>query len=98
MDKHEWLREKVDAWRKEQSTTSSSTFTPDTSTPPDSKKPSKHDQGLLRTKRVLLLGSGMVAGPAVEKIAERSDVKLVVGECLSPLFLWDCKRFLSYPH
>ncbi|KAF5390911.1 hypothetical protein D9757_004030 [Collybiopsis confluens] len=31
-----------------------------------------------RPKRILLLGSGMVAGPAVRHIAERKDVELVV--------------------
>lgn len=34
----------------------------------------------LRKKRILLLGSGMVAGPAIEAICKRSDVELVVGE------------------
>ncbi|KAF5338828.1 hypothetical protein D9758_012081 [Tetrapyrgos nigripes] len=77
MDKHEWLGKKVDAWRNEQP--SPATFTPPAGIPQDpSRKPSGQDQGVLRTKRVLLLGSGMVAGPAVEKMAERSDVKLVV--------------------
>jgi len=33
----------------------------------------------LKKKRVLLLGSGMVAGPAVDHIAQRKDVELVVG-------------------
>lgn len=32
-----------------------------------------------RRKRILLLGSGMVAGPAVEEISRRSDVDLVLG-------------------
>ncbi|KDQ57993.1 hypothetical protein JAAARDRAFT_129317 [Jaapia argillacea MUCL 33604] len=30
-------------------------------------------------KRVLMLGSGMVAGPAIEEIAKRGDVELIVG-------------------
>ncbi|KAJ7212239.1 Saccharopine dehydrogenase-domain-containing protein [Mycena pura] len=34
--------------------------------------------GALRKKRVLLLGSGMVAGPAVEEIARRGDVQLLI--------------------
>ena len=33
----------------------------------------------IKKKRVLLLGSGMVAGPAVDHIAQRKDVELVVG-------------------
>ncbi|KAL1719908.1 Saccharopine dehydrogenase-domain-containing protein [Schizophyllum commune] len=36
------------------------------------------DHGVLRRKRVLMLGSGMVAGPAVETIASRPDVQLVI--------------------
>jgi len=30
-------------------------------------------------KRVLMLGSGMVAGPAVDEISKRKDVELVIG-------------------
>lgn len=33
----------------------------------------------IKKKKVLLLGSGMVAGPAVDHIAQRKDVELVVG-------------------
>ncbi|KAH0835691.1 Saccharopine dehydrogenase-domain-containing protein [Lanmaoa asiatica] len=33
----------------------------------------------LRKKKVLMLGSGMVAGPAVQQLCKRSDVELVVG-------------------
>lgn len=33
-----------------------------------------------RKKRVLVLGSGMVAGPAVDELAGRPDVELIVGE------------------
>jgi len=38
-------------------------------------------QGVLKKKNVLLLGSGMVAGPAVQRIAARKDVQLLVGMC-----------------
>ncbi|KAF7365331.1 Alpha-aminoadipic semialdehyde synthase, mitochondrial [Mycena venus] len=34
--------------------------------------------GVLRKKKVLLLGSGMVAGPAVDEIARREDVQLLI--------------------
>lgn len=37
---------------------------------------------LLRKKRVLMLGSGMVAGPAVQEICKRSDVDIIVGQLL----------------
>lgn len=33
-------------------------------------------------KTVLLLGSGMVAGPLVEHLMNRPDVKIVVGKCI----------------
>ncbi|KAK0502500.1 Saccharopine dehydrogenase-domain-containing protein [Armillaria luteobubalina] len=58
--KHQWLQERVDAWRA--STT----------------KPTTSSHGSLKAKRVLMFGSGMVAGPAVDKLAERSDVRLVI--------------------
>jgi alpha-aminoadipic semialdehyde synthase len=35
-----------------------------------------------RPKKVLMLGSGMVAGPAVDEICNRTDVELVVGVCI----------------
>jgi alpha-aminoadipic semialdehyde synthase len=35
--------------------------------------------GSVRKKTVLMLGSGMVAGPAVDEICKRKDVELVVG-------------------
>lgn len=33
-----------------------------------------------RKKKVLMLGSGMVAGPAVQELGKRSDIELVVGQ------------------
>jgi alpha-aminoadipic semialdehyde synthase len=36
-------------------------------------------EALLRKKKMLMLGSGMVAGPAVEEIAKRADVQLLIG-------------------
>jgi alpha-aminoadipic semialdehyde synthase len=35
---------------------------------------------LPKKKRVLMLGSGMVAGPAVQEICKRSDVEIIVGQ------------------
>jgi alpha-aminoadipic semialdehyde synthase len=37
-------------------------------------------QTTMKKRRVLMLGSGMVAGPAVAEICKRSDVELVVGK------------------
>ncbi|KAJ7596298.1 Saccharopine dehydrogenase-domain-containing protein [Mycena floridula] len=41
-------------------------------------EPVQQSRGILKRKRILMLGSGMVAGPAVDKIAGRNDVQLVV--------------------
>jgi alpha-aminoadipic semialdehyde synthase len=50
--------------------------------------------GVSKKRRVLLLGSGMVARPAVDHIATRKDVELVVGEypfpCLGSEILTFC--------
>lgn len=37
-------------------------------------------------KTVLLLGSGMVAGPLVEHLMNRPDVKIVVGKVIGVIF------------
>ncbi|KAG6909409.1 hypothetical protein DXG01_000710 [Tephrocybe rancida] len=42
------------------------------------KPPVRVEGRTLRKKKILMLGSGMVAGPAVELIAKRQDVQLVV--------------------
>jgi len=77
----EWLVEKVEVWRSSQ----------------ESRKEDEHptptislqnDDRMRRTaekkKRVLVLGSGMIAGPAVDELAARPDVELIVGECRIP--------------
>jgi alpha-aminoadipic semialdehyde synthase len=35
-----------------------------------------------KKKKVLLLGSGLVAGPAVEVFDDRGDVELVIGKLI----------------
>jgi alpha-aminoadipic semialdehyde synthase len=82
--RHEWLAEKVEAWRKSQGQrTEDNRPAYDTS--------AESDGGMRRTferkKRVLVLGSGMVAGPAVDELAARPDVKLIVGEYCTRAFL-----------
>jgi len=65
--RHEWLAPKIEAWRTTQ-------------------EPPRHDTSdlggpgeyLAQKKRVLVLGSGMVAGPAVDELAGRPDVELIV--------------------
>lgn len=43
---------------------------------------SRKTQATVRKRRVLILGSGMVAGPAVSEICKRDDIELVVGKLL----------------
>ena len=62
-EKHRWLQQGVDKWRVEKK---AQVIQPATG-------------ASIQKKRVLLLGSGMVAGPAVDYIAQRKDVELVVG-------------------
>ncbi|KAH7905556.1 Saccharopine dehydrogenase-domain-containing protein [Hygrophoropsis aurantiaca] len=69
--KHAWLNDPVDAWRKSAASTSASTVT---HSPATLAKPLG-----VKKKKVLMLGSGMVAGPAVDQICKRRDVELLVG-------------------
>ncbi|KAI0268740.1 Saccharopine dehydrogenase-domain-containing protein [Gloeopeniophorella convolvens] len=66
---HEWLGGKVEAWRAAQ-----------TSQPESSASTSLENKGQAGAikKRVLVLGSGMVAGPAVDELAARPDIELIV--------------------
>ena len=59
MEKHTWLGEKVEAWRRSNSGKTQTTT---------------------KKQRVLMLGSGMVASPAVTEICKRSDIELIVGK------------------
>ncbi|KAF8639309.1 hypothetical protein AX17_001590 [Amanita inopinata Kibby_2008] len=74
IEKHQWLQEGVDKWR----VTSGAAKVADASTPTPSSSTSAESSGAVKKKRMLLLGSGMVAGPAVDHIAQRKDVELVV--------------------
>ena len=74
-DKHQWLQPRVDELRKArqlEETTSESAETCETETTTTA-------TGHIRKKRILMLGSGMVAAPAVDFIAQRSDVELIIG-------------------
>lgn len=62
--RHEWLAQKVEAWRATQ----------------ESRRRDIGGGYVSKKKRVLVLGSGMVAGPAVDELAGRPDVELIVGE------------------
>lgn len=63
---HSWLAPRVEAWRN------TKTATPSQSSVPTRLPPKK--------KRVLLLGSGLVAGPAVDVLEHRGDIELVIGK------------------
>jgi alpha-aminoadipic semialdehyde synthase len=79
---HEWLAEKVDAWRTSQgSRTESKSATSANDT--GSENDGRTRRAIERKKRVLVLGSGMVAGPAVDELAAWPDVELIVGKCRS---------------
>lgn len=62
----EWLRKPLGAWKDNVS-----------SSPTGGK--GKEVAGVQTKKKVLMLGSGMVAPPAVQELCSRSDVRLVVG-------------------
>ena len=51
--------------------------------------------GVSKKRRVLLLGSGMVARPAVDHIATRKDVELLVGEYSFPCSESEILTFFS---
>ncbi|KAI0305467.1 Saccharopine dehydrogenase-domain-containing protein [Multifurca ochricompacta] len=70
---HEWLAEKVEAWRATQRSPTESTCTSVVSSEIEGRR-----SMIGRKKRVLVLGSGMVAGPAVDELAGRPDVELIV--------------------
>ncbi len=68
---HECLLPRVDDWLK------SSDASHSMASPPEYN--SMIPQRALGRKRVLLLGSGLVAGPAVEVFVARGDINLVIG-------------------
>lgn len=74
--KHAWLLPAVQEWRQESGSTASTV-------PIGGNQTKASQQG--EAKRILLLGSGLVAGPAVDVFAARSDVQLLIGKpYLSP--------------
>ncbi|KAF7346180.1 Alpha-aminoadipic semialdehyde synthase, mitochondrial [Mycena sanguinolenta] len=85
-ERHRWLQDNVDKFRAEARTAHAAASTT-LQLPTESaevKVSASEDgvvvtpMGVLRKKKVLLLGSGMVAGPAVEEIARREDVQLLI--------------------
>jgi len=70
---HSWLAPRVEGWRNTQAGSSRSASTTDAAQAVKS--------SIMKDKRekVLLLGSGLVAGPAVDVFVSRGDVELVIG-------------------
>ena len=79
----EWLAEKVEAWRASQG---SRTESKHTASDASSENDGRMRRIVERKKRVLVLGSGMVAGPAVDELAARPDVEFIVGMCCTLAF------------
>jgi alpha-aminoadipic semialdehyde synthase len=75
LPKHKWLWGGVNSWRGEDAAAAASSLPPPI-LPMPPKAPAPKPK-----KKVLMLGSGMVAGPAVDEIAKRSDIELLVGWC-----------------
>ncbi|KAI6014540.1 hypothetical protein PISMIDRAFT_89188 [Pisolithus microcarpus 441] len=69
--KHKWLREPVEKWRSALASSTADAMA-------SSKGPAPVESTVHGKKNVLILGSGMVAGPAVEEICKRGDVELIV--------------------
>ena len=70
---HSWLAPRVEGWRNTQA--GSSRPAPITDTARAVKSSIMKD----KRKKVLLLGSGLVAGPAVDVFVSRGDIELVIG-------------------
>jgi alpha-aminoadipic semialdehyde synthase len=79
-EKHAWLQSAVNAYHAKAATTETVGSSTETiaSTPRAEPETTAVPQTLRTTKKVLMLGSGMVAGPAVNTIAKRGDVELVI--------------------
>ena len=71
VDKHAWLKEPLETWRD--ATNGMTEILPATISSSGLK-----DNGVQPSK-VLILGSGMVAGPAVDEICKRESIRLIVG-------------------
>lgn len=67
---HKWLEKPLGVWKDSVRAVSETSDSSDSKSGP----PGKH-----RKKKVLVLGSGMVAGPTVDEICRWGDAELVVG-------------------
>lgn len=76
-DAHKWLTKPLRDFRERQANEATSAVEADVPT-----QAKQNLAGFIPKRRVLLLGSGMVARPVIEELSKRKDVHLVVGECL----------------
>lgn len=76
--KHNWLQSSVDKFyasaAPQSKSETESSLLGNTATDEPASQP-----GVVKKKKLLMLGSGMVAGPAVDEIAKRADVQLLIG-------------------
>ncbi|KAJ6619520.1 Saccharopine dehydrogenase-domain-containing protein [Mycena sp. CBHHK59/15] len=79
-EKHRWLQESVDKFRSTPEPVAYTADSPQSVSPVEVTPENQVVIGSMgiRKKKVLMLGSGMVAGPAVEEIARRGDVLLLI--------------------
>ncbi|KAF8208713.1 Saccharopine dehydrogenase-domain-containing protein [Mycena galopus ATCC 62051] len=84
-ERHRWLQDNVDKFRAEPAAHTTTVTLELPAEGAEVKVSAANDgevvvtpMGVLRKKKVLLLGSGMVAGPTVEEIARREDVELLI--------------------
>lgn len=78
-DAHKGLLEEVDKWRDAEA---SKSLLSNGRTVEDPVALGVHKTDRPSKKRILLLGSGMVSGPAIEEIEKRHDIELLVGQSL----------------
>ncbi|CCL98467.1 uncharacterized protein FIBRA_00465 [Fibroporia radiculosa] len=74
-EKHAWLQKPLGIWSR---STAASAAAARAYLSQISSDTAKRDTTLNLKKKVLMLGSGMVAGPAIEEICKRPDVQLLV--------------------
>ena len=80
-DKHQWLQPSVDEFRKarQPKETAPDAIWSESAELCEAETTTAAATGHTRKKRILMFGSGMVAAPAVDFIAQRSDVELIIG-------------------
>ena len=79
VDKHQWLQPSVDEFRRATESEMAPREILSERAELCEKETTTATAGHIRKKRILMLGSGMVAAPAVDFIAQRSDVELIIG-------------------